>query len=81
MLFFKKTVVPISNVITEIDTIQTWKVEWQSRSGVWNHDVNKECDFFTDENNANHFAEALRNAFKLTKNTSHNEIKVTVSKT
>lgn len=75
-LFFKKTPVPISNEIIEINTVQLWQVMWYSRHGEYSHDISKEFEVFTSEKEANDFAESLRAAFKLIRHTSRPEVEV-----
>lgn len=75
-LFFKKTEVPISNKVKEVETVQLWVVTWYSRYGPYSGDVQKEYEAFTSEEEANTFAESLRNAFKLIRHTNINGVYV-----
>jgi hypothetical protein len=69
-LFFKKTSVPVSNEMKEVDAVQLWQVTWWSRHGEYSSDLEKEFEVFTSEKEANEFAEALRAAYKLVRHTS-----------
>lgn len=85
MLWFKKLTVPVDNAVKSVDVLQLWEVRWTSRHGEYSADTmaeaeffTSEAEFFTSEAAADDFAESLRAAFKLTRNTSVSEIKVTV---
>lgn len=78
MLWFKKLTVPVDNAVKSVDVLQLWGVRWISRHGEYSADTMAEAEFFTSEAAADAFAESLRAAFKLTRNTSVSEIKVTV---
>jgi hypothetical protein len=76
----KKIPVPVSNEIKEIDAIQLWEVRWSSRHGSYSTDTKFEMEAFPSKNQAEEFAQALRNAFKLIKHTSGNDVTVTKGK-
>jgi len=75
-LFFKKTKVPVSNDVKEIETVQLWVVSWWSRHGSYSGDVRKEYEAFTSEDEANKFAESIRNAFRLIRHTNIDGVEV-----
>ncbi len=75
-LFFKKTSVPVSNEMKEVDAVQLWQVTWWSRHGAYSSDLEKEFEVFTSEQEANDFANALRAAYKLLRHTSGTEVKM-----
>lgn len=74
MFWPKKITVPISNETKEVDAIQLWEVRWTSRHGQYNSDVSPEMEAFPSKDEAEEFALALRNAFKLIKHTSGNQV-------
>ena len=75
-LFFKKTSVPVSNEMKEVDAVQLWQVTWWSRRGAYSSDVEKEFEAFTSEKEANDFADALKAAYKLIRHTSGTSVNV-----
>jgi hypothetical protein len=75
----KKLPVPASNEMTEVDTIQTWRVTWTSRYGIWSENIRTEVEFFFSEEEAKDFKNSLDAANRLLRNTS-SETKVKVSK-
>jgi hypothetical protein len=76
MKFFntKPLTVPLENATKIVDTVQTWTVQWESRYGQFGHDTRKEFEIFTNEEDAKDFVTALKNAFKLIRHTSGNEV-------
>lgn len=76
----KKITVPTSNETKEVDAIQLWEVRWTSRYGSYSRDTQAEMEAFPSQNQAEEFAQALRNAFKLIKHTSENNVTVTKGK-
>lgn len=68
-IWFKKLTVPTTNDVEEIDTVQTWQVRWLSRHDKWHDSLRPELEVFLSEEAANLFAESLRNAYKLVRNT------------
>jgi len=50
--------------------IETWCVQWNSRTGIWSSDVKPVCQAFTNKADAVEFKESLIEAFKLTQNRS-----------
>mgnify|MGYP001591082313 CR=1 FL=1 len=67
---FKKIIAPVSNETTKIDAIQLWYVRWTSRYDKFAGSTRYEIEAFVSEQLANHFADALRNAFQLLRHTS-----------
>tara|TARA_R110000782_G_scaffold214803_1_gene302570 strand:+ start:47 stop:298 length:252 start_codon:yes stop_codon:yes gene_type:complete len=67
MLFRDKTEV-------SIDFVQTWEVRWTSRHGKYHHDTRPEIRVFTSKEDATLFADALKDAFNLIKNTGDNRV-------
>jgi hypothetical protein len=53
-----------------VDVWEAWEVRWTSRYGAFASDTKPEMKIFTTEEDANQFADALRDAFKLIKTTS-----------
>ena len=61
-------------------SVDTWIVEWTSRSGSYSSDTHKSFQAFTDKQEAEDFAEEIRRAHKLIGNTCYSETRVTVRK-
>jgi hypothetical protein len=76
---FKKIEVPASNETRTVEAIQLWEVRWTSRRGEFHADTEPAMEAFPTEQEANEFAAALRNAFKLLKHTGAGT-RVSVSK-
>jgi hypothetical protein len=74
MWFKKKIEVPVSNETQIVESIQLWYVRWTSRYGNFSGETKKEIEAFPTESEANDFATALRNAFKLVRHTSDVEV-------
>jgi hypothetical protein len=72
---FKKIIIP-SGETQELTAYESWTVRWLSRHGYYSSDTRTEVEVFTNEEDANAFAEELRNAFKLIKHTSGITVKV-----
>ena len=53
-----------------VDVYEAWGVRWQSRHGGFSGDTKPEMRVFTSEKDAEEFADALRDAFRLIKHTS-----------
>lgn len=60
----------------EVDAVETWEVRWESRFGEWSGNTQPEIRVFTNESDANSFAKALRDAFKLIRHTSGTKVRV-----
>lgn len=76
-IFTKKITVPETNGTKEIETLQTWTVEWTSRYNQWQSGTKQEFEVFTSEKEALDFKLALQNAFKLIRHTSRTDVKIT----
>lgn len=79
-LIFKKLIVPKSNDTKEVEAVQLWKVSWLSRYDKWDVHGHPEMEAFTSEEEAEQFAESLRNAFKLIRHPGADKVKVTKAK-
>lgn len=77
-MIFKKLFAP-SGDKKELRSVENWSVRWYSRNGDFSNDMQKECEFFTSKEDAEHFAEQLRQAFILIKHTSCNIVSVSRS--
>ncbi len=67
-LSFAKLIVPESNETKEIDVAQTWEVRWHSVKVELRYsscDKQPEMEVFTNEAEAQAFAQSLRNAMSL----------------
>ena len=71
-LFFR------SSAQTYVNEVQTWAVNWTARDGEYSHNRKPAMKIFTSETDAEAFASALRDAFKLIQHTS--DTKVTIEK-
>lgn len=56
--------------------VDTWVVEWTRRYGKYSDDTEQCFQAFTDENEANEFADSLRRAHRLIGNTSGTTVTV-----
>ena len=56
--------------------VNTWIVEWTRRYGSFSGDTEQCYQAFTDENEANEFADSIRRAHKLIGNTSGTHVSV-----
>lgn len=79
-IFIRSLIVPRSNETKTIDVAQLWDVRWNSRHGEYSGDIRPQLECFTSEEAADAFAESLRNAFKLIRTTSGNNVFVTKAK-
>ncbi len=61
-------------------TQEVWTVSWISRTGEFSGNTSKECEAFTDKNEALEFKEALEYAFKLIRHTSQTKVIITSNK-
>lgn len=77
MKFFKKMIeAPVSNETQLIEAVQLWEVRWRSRHGQFHADTRPEMEAFPSEIEAQRFADALRNAFKLIRHSSGDAVSV-----
>jgi hypothetical protein len=67
---------PASNETQQLDTIQLTYVRWRRRYGEFSTDTEMCFEAFPSEDDANKFAESLRNAFKLLRHTSGTKVEV-----
>lgn len=79
-LFSKNLTVPSDNSTSQIEAVQLWEVRWVSRYGEYHNNTRTEVEVFTSQEAAEHFAEALKNAFKLIRHTSGNSVQITKAK-
>lgn len=79
-MWLKDLLIPFSNQQKTIEVAQLWEVRWTSRKGVYHFDLRPEMEAFLSEREANDFAVSLRQAFALVRNTSKEEIGVSVKK-
>lgn len=75
-MWFKKIKVPVSNETKKQIAVQLWTVSWISRYGNFSGQTQREFEAFTSKEEANEFADALRNAFKLIKHKSQCDVTV-----
>lgn len=75
MNLFKKILVP-SKQNQELTAYETWAVRWRSRNGRYSSDIRDEMELFTSKEDAEKFATALREAFKLIRHTSGDKVEV-----
>lgn len=73
---FKWLTVPFTNKTKEVKSVQYWKVCWQSRYDSYSWGTSPEMEVFLSKEEAERFAESLRNAFKLIRHTSGNQVTV-----
>lgn len=76
MSWFRKKIDAPSGETVQLDGLQVWMVRWVSRYGSFNTETQKEAQAFTNEEDANHFAQALRDAFALIRHTSQAHVYV-----
>jgi hypothetical protein len=76
MGLFKR--LPLLKKTDSVIAFESWKVEWQSRDGMFFDNVHQEMEIFPDHDSAQEFAQSLREAFQHLRITKHG--KVTVSK-
>ena len=53
----------------KVDAVELWEVRWTSRHGQWHTDIRPECEVFPIKEDAEAFAQALKNSFALVKHT------------
>lgn len=66
-LWTKLLQVPVSNARKQIVAVQMWEVRWRSRRGQYDCDGFPEMEAFPSLDAAEHFRDALVNAFRLTR--------------
>ena len=75
MLNLRKLFIRSRDTIS-IDVVDTWEVRWYSRHGEFSGDVRTEVMIFVTEVEAEEFAQALKDAFKLIQHTSGTRVTV-----
>ena len=75
-MFLKWLRVPSSHDTRLIEAVQLWEVRWESRSGKYLSDTQKEMEAFTSKQEAEAFATSLKNAFRLIRHTSGDSVSV-----
>ena len=79
MKWFKKLIDAPSGETVQLEGIRTWTVRWTSKIGDYPYTTKRpEVQMFTNSEDANHFAQALRDAFKLIRHTAESEVTVEV---
>lgn len=77
MWFWKKTAVPVTNEVTQVQSLQMWSVRWKSQRGKYPYNkLRDEAEFFTSEELATYFANSLRAAFVLVRHDSYSHVEV-----
>lgn len=71
----KKIEIPTEETI-EVESIQSWSVTWYRRYDIFSGSTTECKEFFFTEENAESFAKALRDAYKLLRHTSGTDVKV-----
>lgn len=69
MKWFRKLINAPSGDTVILQGLETWLVRWDSRYGSFHAHLTPEVQAFLSEEDAKHFAEQLRSAFKLLKHT------------
>lgn len=72
----KSILVPAANETREVDAVQLWEVRWTSRHGAFHADIRPQVEAFPTRDEADFFAESLRNAFKVIRHTDGNYVSV-----
>lgn len=67
MIFWKKLKRPICSSTANVDAVELWFVRWTSK-GEYSTSVTEEMEAFTSKEQAESFAQDLRNAYVLLKN-------------
>ena len=52
-----------------VEGVELWSVRWTAVKGAFSSDKEQVAEFFTSKEAANEFEKALRDAFKITRNT------------
>lgn len=66
----------MTNETKTVDAVELWYVEWTSRYDKYCNDTQKEFEAFPSKEDAENFAESLRQAFKLIRHTSQTRVSV-----
>jgi hypothetical protein len=78
MNLFKKIFVPTEEK-QELIAYESWTVRWNARQGNYSSDLTPVAEVFTNKEDARTFANALKEAFKLIRNTS-NDCQIEIKK-
>jgi hypothetical protein len=79
MKWFTKVINAPAGVTVELEGIRTWTVRWESKRGNYPYTTKRpEVQMFTNKEDANHFAQSLRDAFKLIRHTAEADVVVEV---
>ena len=70
ILNFKWLHVPFSNATKNVQAVQMWEVRWTSRYGEFYGNTRPELECFVSLDEAEAFAQSLRNAFALIRHSS-----------
>ena len=66
----KKLTAPLTNETHQVDAVQLWEVRWRTYNSVYDFSRGvPQMEAFASETRALDFADSLRAAFKLTRNT------------
>jgi hypothetical protein len=76
MKWFRKDVSAPSGEKVTLEGVQLWMVRWTSRYGEYHGNVQSEAAAFTTQEDAEHFAQSLRDAFELIRHTSQAYVEV-----
>lgn len=79
MNIFKKIFAP-TEAKQEFTVLRSWTVSWESRYGQFSGDTQKEFEVFISEEEANQFANQLKDAYKLLKHTHGTKVSITENK-
>lgn len=81
MNWFRKQINAPSGETVSLDGLVTWTVRWTSKTGDYPYTVKRaEVQAFTNEADAQHFAQSLRDAFSLLRHTAESRVDVEVLK-
>jgi len=76
-LTVKNLLVPKTNEIKNVQAVQLWTVRWTSRYGPYSTNTREEMEAFTSEQDAQDFKTALKNAFRLIRQTDDTDVTMT----
>ena len=76
----KKIEAPVSDEVKQIDAVELTYVKWYSRTGAFSNDYIAQIEAFPNFDDAVAFAESLKAAHKLLRNTRHSLTDVSVSR-
>lgn len=75
MFWFKKITIP-NGETKELIAYEKWSVRWEGAKGPYSTEIQGECEFFTNEQDAKDFADELGKAFKLVRHWGKYSIRV-----